>query len=161
MRERYPYKVFRTPEPKPKKLAQIVYERCSFNAKRWEAQEPGRLLIIEPLDVFSDSASFAIIGVPAAEWQKYQVDVRDDMGEGFLATLRWKLKQNRITYRSVTGQALIYSMGRHYGFGMHVSIDWEHIFDVKLTTRGNVPRELVRCVESTYNELVEQFGEPA
>jgi hypothetical protein len=44
-----------------------------------------------------------------------------------------------------------------FGYQLKVDIVLEP-FDIKTSTIGDVPPELLRCIGATYNSLIEEFG---
>jgi hypothetical protein len=60
------------------------------------------------------------------------------------------------------GSLRVYAQPRRYGWLAYVRIDirdhGENVFEVEVQKDGDVPKEILRCLESTYNEIRDKFG---
>jgi hypothetical protein len=142
-------KAYRFRMPSPVELAKIIHGRCERNAERIRAQ--GEYARVGTLRRRDNSFDFLIQGQSQeqaaalfeAYTEKYGVkEAKQVLNEGDAALIGLPGSIN----------------GRIYGYILDVRIQVKPMFDVLVTTQGQAPKAILRCLEAAYNDLAEEYG---
>jgi hypothetical protein len=167
-------KVYRYTPPTGKKLARMIYDRCKRNVERYARSHAGASIQFEPLvDAVATRGTMDMYlsGRTKQDEENYKKAYRTrHMGAYHAPSANAPLAIRRSQQEMLaSAEANLARNLKREGvlpldddsFGWELDAEMFVVppapFDIKLNVYGDVPREILRCVESTYNEIIDEF----
>ncbi len=165
------HKVFRWNEPKGLRLAKLVYDRCKKNVERYARTHKNERAGISAMESRGLAlVYFTMDGRTARDEENYRKAYANRYRGGGFDDVERKVKTDGVLvlpaehYGAGDGTGTKVYNREAFGWEVYVRIrlktqDDEPVFGVEVyDERGSPPGEMRRCLESTYNDLVEEHG---
>ena len=153
-----------------KTLARIVHKRCKHKAAEYvkkHSDVKAHVTNIKWQGLDGSWMSFDIDGRTLADERAYLDATAQSYRHSFRsgADLEERVEQHLAREKkrmAKSGSLSVYAQPRRYGWRAAVRIDirdhGENVFEVEVQKDGDVPKEILRCLESSYNEIRDKFG---
>lgn len=150
-----PHKVFRYREPSGAALAKIIHRRCVENTARFLRTSKHYVRVL-PLRRDSDGVMrFAIEGQSPEDEQRLRADYEKNYGPLWI---KHAAKRDGHLIEQL-GARLRHLHGKLYGYNVDVRMQLEPAFQLYAHPTAVTPVQILHCIETTYNELAESYGD--